>query len=88
MFIRLAANARWWGPGRGKGTLRRIALGGAAACLAGFTPLSGIQASPLNLFPYNMDLTLVIPYVSDGGVDRNGETVNGTVALQAGYYNR
>ena len=35
-----------------------------------------------------MDSTLVIPYVSDGGIDRNGETVNGTVALQAGYYNR
>jgi len=42
----------------------------------------------LNPFPYNMDSTLVIPYVSDGGIDRNGETVNGTVALQAGYYNR
>lgn len=88
MFIRLAANARRWGSGRGKVALRRIALGGAAACLAAVTPLSGIQAGPLNPFPYNMDSTLVIPYVSDGGIDRNGETVNGTVALQAGYYNR
>lgn len=57
------------------------------ALIAGF-PGMPASAAPINLFPYNREAILAVPYVTIPEADRNGETVQGTVSLQTQFFNR
>lgn len=45
-------------------------------------------AAPINLFPYNREAILAVPYVTIPETGGNGEKVQGTVSLQTGFFNR
>ena len=90
MCMTFAARVRRWGA-----SVVRTLVGGTrtkamSVLLAG--SICGVSGAglggPLDPFPYNADSTLVIPYVTQGGIGSNGETFNGTVSLQAGFQDR
>ncbi|MFT5487993.1 MAG: hypothetical protein ACI9JL_004274 [Paracoccaceae bacterium] len=68
---------------------RHLRLAGMMSLLS-IVVFSGAPASaaPINLFPYNREAILAVPYVTIPETGGNGEKIQGTVSLQTGFFNR
>ncbi len=45
-------------------------------------------SAPINLFPYNREAILAVPYITIPETGGNGEKIQGSVSLQTGFFNR